>query len=329
MENSEYQFCPRCGEKLNESKNFCPKCGFKFTTDNIVERLVPNSEKILGVKQFIINNFRMMHIVYLIVFLAGLMSVKLGLLCLIVVILAVYVISVLRGNKQIFESDEDPEEEQVNNPDYHSYHDEEQPIKVQEKIVTPIKHEEMANTKPNQQETLTTNTISTSRSEFGMLEILLIVSSVMSLFGVIIKGFFKISDASLFKSLIDVSSFVGYAENAETIMTGSSSNHAMLIQLIGYLLIVMPIFILIMGLLKSRLAKTFSCLGALLEVIFIIYCITKLVHIYKQVPQFVVRHVPNILGTPAYILIVGVCIMAMTSIVMWTKKIVSEGTKIE
>lgn len=37
MENERYNFCPKCGSKLEENQNFCPNCGNKTNVDEVIE----------------------------------------------------------------------------------------------------------------------------------------------------------------------------------------------------------------------------------------------------------------------------------------------------
>lgn len=346
METHQVKFCQHCGRKLEKVQKFCPGCGQRLAednaqqqvpqqealqqpapkADNLLTQLAPNESRIAGLKSFIINNFEIVHLGYFLVFLMGLASAKWGFILLIVLIGAMYLRSTLVGDDQVVafnqQADTAPVEAVVQKtvagqssaavvsdpvpaqtPPAESVTETTNPQPVAEKVT--IQREPEPTIVHNQEP------VRTSANNWGVTEALVIVTVILSLMGVLMGGFIKISNSSLFDLLSQASQVAGYADTARAFLGDSSSNSAGAIQGVSYALIGIPIISLIMTFINTKVAHLIGFVAALAEVAFFGYCVSRVMDTADQMGvtgQFagqVADAASHQVGFPFYALLVG------------------------
>lgn len=176
------------------------------------------------------------------------------------------------------------------------------------KEVSEIKSNYKANVVENEDTTVEQPTKLQTREvkkrKIGVLEGFLIFSALMSFLGVILKGFFTFADVSLYKILTDSSNLMSYVENAQDYMNGSSGNVSSDIQAVAYLLVLMPLIIVVLTFIESKISATIAFLLSIVELGFMV---TALMHIEENLGYFseIIEKSSNIFGMPYILFILG------------------------
>lgn len=324
----EYKFCPNCGHKVEGLTKHCVSCGKEFHLNqkekltssidysNFIQKISPTKEKIVGMKGFILNNFELTHILYFIVFLITLASVKWGIILFLIMTISYYVLSVIKEKEEL-------------------------PLNGQIKELlgaAPKQFGEATETVKNRlkssslgKEFVTATTGSTletpkAKARFGRSSILLIISGLVTIFGILCPGFFSDLDGSLITMINASSEYVGYFEDVEGLFTGSSGSSSALILIFGYTLLIIPIIIIVLALLKSRLGHTIAFILTVVE-FFLVFAV--LARISNMVSDFFGGYSEdffslvfeyNALGFPAYAFACGLIGMIIFSITKLFKK---------
>lgn len=333
-----YKFCPNCGEELQEEAKFCQSCSQKLyenqKTEPIKGKLTKfkiSKQTLIDLKEFIKNNFELMHTAYLIIFIIGLFSYKLGLITLAILFILSYYLS--NQNK----------EQLVVNQEF-------------KKIIyqVPSKNKELMNVTKDKTQTMfnkATSTVEKSSNDInqfeskietiplkkikegikeqpvvttsglGMSGLLLIVSAIANLYGVLGSSFVKYPETSLFETIQNGSQLMSHYETAETFLSGSSSNTSQVISFVGYGLIALPILIMILGIMQSKGSRTLSFLLSLVELGVFLYVINYISEEMSSIfgnygSDFfstLFSYSGDIFGLPAYGLVFGVIGMVLFS----------------
>ncbi|MGX4764080.1 zinc ribbon domain-containing protein [Holzapfeliella sp. JNUCC 72] len=288
--DKEAKKCSKCGTILSEDALFCPKCGQKVGAGKKVEqdfeKYKPNKERLIRLKQFLQNNFELSYTVYGLVFLFTLFSKWLGVLLFIIATIVLYMKALshkgktIKANQQVSDfyrkmtqkfQDGVQEANEVNAKDKHSDETPEDSGAVSK----AEKNESNAPTQSAGQKRITHQQYKTyyqkknyvNKNGSGFSSFLLLMSSLVTLYGVLGAGFISNSNASLYGLVGQTSSYIKMIEGVGRFFGSSSGGGAGFIQSLGYGLVLMPILVIILSCFtRSKILRFLGFVAALLEV---------------------------------------------------------------
>ncbi|WP_436667671.1 hypothetical protein [Latilactobacillus sakei] len=333
--NEKPSFCPYCGVKTVADSDSCLNCGKLLVNKKRqaidINGLWPDKAKLVALKEFLISNFELAHVCYLLIFIAGLISAKWGFILLLVGLISFYYLSLkneqqdLAWNRRLkaipanISQYKQAKNNKAETKQYSAHIEDQAPQNESLKVTVQESDAPKAVKIPKIRETAmepkvlkvsknTTNAKPVIR--MGIVETLVIISAVASLIGVLSSGFIQITDGSLYVLVGKASEAARKLEAVQSYVSDSTSNYSGIIQLVAGLLIALPVLIIVLQLLRNRVAYIVAFLASVVELGFFIYCgnyISSLMGSYSgDFFELIVNNQSHILGFPAYALLVGV-----------------------
>lgn len=339
MTQDKQLVCDYCNTPLSDGAKFCPTCGKAIDTSNAsVEQpsiaqnlrlLKPTKANFTYLREFLTSNFELSHTCYGVLFILTLLSAKRGFQLFIVLSLIAYVLGVLskgqeiQANKKLISLFSQTYTQ--SGVALQSLQEESSKLvgkssKLVGELAKPIGSDSAetnssSNLTDESKKSVRTNlnTPITKGNSFGIASILLIVSCLLSLYGVLGADFFKMMNSSLYDTLGQLSQYSGYADSVNEYFSRESSNSSDIIQYIRYALVGIPILTLIFGIISSKGLQIIGVLLSFLELGFFILVgayigdkANNLLGGYSDsFSQALFDNQDKLIGLPAYALLIG------------------------
>lgn len=340
---SQQKFCSHCGEVVDWADRFCAACGGALTpeakdTSNIHITIDKDSiRKSLGqyayselnqsrLKDFIVNNLALVHFIYLIIFLVGLVNSGWGVLVLIVGLLGIYVLAVRHEGR-----DSKWNQQLVDYSHQAASYTKDRWVEMRGKQAEGASP---AQSSQNQGQTTSTSQASKSevpirvQSSFGIPHALVLVAALVALYGLLGGQFFSYSGLSLFGTLNALSDLLGNISyygsgigsffGSEDIQSLSSMTNLLSIILLALALafLILPVLVAIFILFKKYSASFILSLLQLVLIGISLFALFGLSDSYlgAEMSYYLGEYMSGQIGLPAIAFVVGSVGMVLCSI---------------
>lgn len=167
-------------------------------------------------------------------------------------------------------------------------------------------------------------TVKRKRSKSAIiLAIIVLIFAAMAIYGVLGMGFIQQSNLSLFQGMDQLSQIAEYVESAKTLFGGTAGQSPLIIRILSYTLLVIPAIVAFFSLFKSKIMQIIGMIAAFVEAgmflfagIYVYQVSANLLGSFQSnFLDAIFQNATNVLGLPAYLLVIGVIGMVIFTII--------------